>query len=141
MVSTGRPRRASFVRTRSGLCRHYPGIADSHSGAGSSADNVSGVVDFTTVGHATTSALAPGSHLVISHLTGDLAPGPVAAGIDAYNDVVPTAVTPRSHAQVTALFGGLPLVPPGVVPVAEWRPTAGPAAQADLYAGIARHDR
>jgi S-adenosyl methyltransferase len=88
-----------------------------------------------------TSALAPGSYLVISHLTGDLAPGPVAAGIDAYNDVVPTAVTPRSHAQVTAPFGGLPLVPPGVVPVAEWRPTAGPGAQADLYAGIARHDR
>jgi hypothetical protein len=88
-----------------------------------------------------TSALAPGSYLVISHLTGDLAPGPVAAGIDAYNDVVPTAVTPRSHAQVTALFGGLPLIPPGVVPVAEWRPTAGPVAQADLFAGIARHDR
>ena len=88
-----------------------------------------------------TSALAPGSYLVISHLTGDLAPGPVAAGIDAYNDVVPAAVTPRSHAQVTALFGGLPLIPPGVVPVAEWRPTAGPAAQADLFAGIARRDR
>jgi S-adenosyl methyltransferase len=73
-------------------------------------------------------------------------PGPCSpharpAGIDAYNDAVPTAVIPRSHAQVTALFGGLPLVPPGVVPVAKWRPTAGPAAQAGLYAGIARHDR
>jgi len=42
----------------------------------------------------------------------DLAPGPVAAGIDAYNDVVPATVTPRSHAQVTALFGGLPLCCP-----------------------------
>ena len=84
------------------------------------------------------SALAPGSFLVISHLTGDLAPGPVTAGVDAYNDVVPMAVTPRSHAQVTALFGGLSLVPPGVVPVAEWRPRAGPAARADLYAGLAR---
>jgi hypothetical protein len=88
-----------------------------------------------------TRALAPGSYLVISHLTGDLAPGPVAAGVDAYNDVVPMAVTPRSHAQVTALFGGLSLVPPGVVPVAEWRSTAGPAARADLYAGMARRDR
>src|SRR5437667_61833 len=58
-----------------------------------------------------TSALAPGSYLVISHLTGDLAPGPVAAGVGAYNDMVPTGVTPRTHAQVTALFGGLPLVP------------------------------
>ena len=88
-----------------------------------------------------THALAPGSYLVISHLTGDLAPGPVAAGVGAYNDIVPTGVTPRTHAQVTALFGGLPLVPPGVVPVTEWRPTAGPAAHADLYAGMARLDR
>jgi S-adenosyl methyltransferase len=88
------------------------------------------------------SALAPGSYLVISHLTGELAPGPVAAGVGAYNDAVPTAVVPRSHAQVTALFGGLPLVPPGVVPVTEWRPAvAGPAAPADLYAGVARCGR
>jgi hypothetical protein len=86
-------------------------------------------------------ALAPGSYLVISHLTGDLAPGPVAAGVGAYNDAVPMAVTPRSHAQVTALFGGLPLVPPGVVPVTEWRPVTGPAAPADLYAGVARCGR
>lgn len=83
-------------------------------------------------------ALAPGNYLVISHLTGDLAPGPVGA----YNDAVPTAVTPRSHAQVTALFGDLPLVPPGVVPVTEWRrAVAGSAAQADLYAGVARRGR
>ena len=88
------------------------------------------------------SALAPGSCLVISHLTGDLAPGPVSAAVDAYNTAVPTAVIPRTHARVTALFGGLPLVPPGVVPVTEWRPAvAGPATQADLYAGVARYDR
>ena len=90
---------------------------------------------------ALTSALAPGSYLVISHLTGDLAPGPVAAGVGAYNDMVPTGVTPRTHAEVTALFGGLPLVPPGVVPVTEWRRMDGPAARADLYAGMASRDR
>jgi S-adenosyl methyltransferase len=86
-------------------------------------------------------ALAPGSYLVISHLTADLAPGPVTAAVQAYNAAVPAGVTPRSHAEVTALFGGLPLVPPGVVPVAEWRPAvpAGPGTPAaDLYAGIAR---
>jgi S-adenosyl methyltransferase len=87
---------------------------------------------------ALTSALAPGSYLVISHLTGDLAPGPVAAGVGAYNDMVPTGVTPRTHSEVTALFGDLPLVPPGVVPVTEWRPRSGPAGRADLYAGMAR---
>jgi hypothetical protein len=85
-------------------------------------------------------ALAPGSYLVITHLTSDLAPGPVAAGVDAYNSLVPTALIPRTHAQVTALFGGLPLVPPGVVPVTEWRPVAGGpfGTPADLYAGAAR---
>src|SRR5215471_2547770 len=71
------------------------------------------------------STLAPGSYLVISHLTGDLAPGPVAAGVATYNSLVPTALNPRSHTQVSALFGGLPLVPPGVVPITEWRPTLG----------------
>ncbi len=87
-----------------------------------------------------TRALAPGSYVVISHLTADLAPGQVGAAVEAYNAAVPGGVIPRSHAEVTALFGGLPLVPPGVVPLTEWRPTSatGPAACADLYAGIAR---
>jgi SAM-dependent methyltransferase len=84
--------------------------------------------------------LAPGSFVVISHLTADFAPGPVAAGVEAYNTLVPTTLVPRSHAQVSALFGGLPLVPPGVVPITEWRPATVsrlPHA-ADLYAGVAR---
>ena len=68
--------------------------------------------------------LAPGSFVVISHLTGDFAPGPVTAGVEAYNALVPGPLVARSHAQVSALFGGLPLVPPGVVPVSEWRPAS-----------------
>ena len=84
--------------------------------------------------------LAPGSYVAISHLTGDAAPGPVAAGVAVYNSLVPTAVTPRSHTQVSALFGGLPLVPPGVVPLTEWRSSiagqGGPSC--DMYAGLAR---
>ena len=85
-------------------------------------------------------ALAPGSFVVISHLTGDFAPESVSAGVDAYNAAVPTTVVPRTHTQVTGLFGGLPLVPPGVVPVTEWRPAAGLPHRhtADLYAGMAR---
>jgi SAM-dependent methyltransferase len=84
--------------------------------------------------------LPPGSFVVISHLTTDFAPGPVTAGIEAYNTLVPTALIPRSHAQVSALFAGLPLVPPGVVPITEWRPaTISPLPNAaDLYAGVAR---
>jgi SAM-dependent methyltransferase len=84
--------------------------------------------------------LAPGSYVAISHLTADLAPDQVTAAASAYNALVPAGVFPRSHTQVSALFGGLPLVPPGVVPVTEWRPEAtGPAVlPADLYAGVAR---
>src|SRR6266516_2391674 len=87
--------------------------------------------------------LAPGSFVVISHLTTDFAPGPVAAGVEAYNALVPTALVPRSHAQVSSLFGGLPLVPPGVVAVTEWRPAiVSPLPHAaDLYAGVARATR
>jgi len=84
--------------------------------------------------------LAPGSFVVISHLTADFGPGPVAAGVETYTSLVPTPLVPRTHAQVSALFGGLPLVPPGVVPVTEWRPVSvSPAPYvADLYAGVAR---
>jgi len=84
--------------------------------------------------------LAPGSYVAISHLTTDFAPEQVAAAVTAYNAQASTAVTPRTHAQVSALFGGLPLVAPGVVPVTQWRP---PMAElphrltADLYAGLA----
>jgi SAM-dependent methyltransferase len=81
--------------------------------------------------------LAPGSYAVISHLTADFAPSQVTAGVGVYNNLVPTAVVPRTHTQVSALFGRLPLVPPGVVPLTEWRPAVGPFPHAaDLYAGV-----
>jgi hypothetical protein len=84
--------------------------------------------------------LAPGSCVAISHLTADLAPQQVTDAISAYNATVPVSVTARTHAQVTSLFGGLPLLPPGVVPVNQWRPHSGQATgqAADLHAGVAR---
>jgi hypothetical protein len=83
--------------------------------------------------------LAPGSFVAVSYLTADFAPEQVASGVAAYNALVPAGITARSHAEVTALFGGLLLVAPGVVPVAEWRPGPGccPARTADVYAGLA----
>ena len=85
-------------------------------------------------------ALAPGSYVAISHLTEDFAPEQVAAATAAYNARVPVPVTARTHSKVTGLFGGLPLLAPGVVPVTEWRPEVGdPFGQpADLHAGVAR---
>ncbi|HUY49522.1 MAG TPA: SAM-dependent methyltransferase [Streptosporangiaceae bacterium] len=84
--------------------------------------------------------LAPGSYLAITHLTADFALASVTSGVSAYNNAVPLWITARSHAQVTALLGGRPLVPPGVVPVTGWRPGPGNPFNepADLYAGIAR---
>jgi SAM-dependent methyltransferase len=83
-------------------------------------------------------ALAEGSCIVISHLTADFAPEQVTSGVAAYNTLVPAGITARSHVRVTALFGGLSLVPPGVVPVGEWRPVMGYHPQpADMYAGVA----
>jgi hypothetical protein len=82
--------------------------------------------------------LAPGSFVAISHLTSDVAPAAVTSGVAAYNEAVPGGVTARSHAQVSALLGDLSLVPPGVVPVSEWRPDPGLVRQpADLYAALA----
>src|SRR5229473_7484115 len=87
-----------------------------------------------------TNGLAPGSYVAISHMTADFAPDEVTAAADAYNALAPLPVTARAHTEVTALFGSMPLVAPGVVPVSEWRPNAPvqPAQPADLYAGLAR---
>ncbi|HEY5989931.1 MAG TPA: SAM-dependent methyltransferase, partial [Streptosporangiaceae bacterium] len=85
-------------------------------------------------------ALAPGSYLAISHMTADFAPREVTAAVDAYNGLAPVPVTPRAHAQVLALFGGLPLLTPGLVRVTHWRPNAPlPHRQpCDLHAGVTR---
>jgi hypothetical protein len=82
--------------------------------------------------------LTAGSPVVISHLTADSAPEAVAGGVAAYNALVPTAIYARTHAQVTELFGDLSLVPPGVVPVSEWRPDSVAKKVTDVYAGIGR---
>jgi len=76
--------------------------------------------------------------VVISHLTADSAPEAVGGGVAAYNALVPTAIYPRTHSQVTELFGDLSLVPPGVVPVSEWRTDAVATQVTDVYAGMAR---
>lgn len=85
--------------------------------------------------------LTAGSSVAISHLTADSAPEAVNGGVAACNTLVPTPVIPCTHAQVTGLFGGLPLVPPGVVPASEWRPDptdTGARKAADVYAGAGR---
>ncbi len=68
------------------------------------------------------SGLAPGSHLVISHITADeVAPDVASEGRQIYATTSLGSITPRTPAQVSALFDGLELLEPGLVGVEYWR--------------------
>jgi hypothetical protein len=72
-------------------------------------------------------ALAPGSYVVLSVIRGD---GEIATeGFCAYNDGGPAVGHNHSVAEFTGFFGGLELVPPGVVDARAWWPDgSGPVA-------------
>jgi SAM-dependent methyltransferase len=70
-------------------------------------------------------ALAPGSHIVISHGTTDSQPAHVAEAMRQYAQTT-APFRPRSHAEVLAFFDGFTLIPPGLVPVPRWRPAQPP---------------
>jgi hypothetical protein len=84
--------------------------------------------------------MAPGSYLVISHVTADhITPQAAQQAQSAYQGASAPGV-PRSRAQVARFFGGLEMVSPGLVSVSGWRPgeighVPGPAL---FYAGIGR---
>ena len=84
--------------------------------------------------------LPPGSYLAISHLTADFAPQLVREAVQAYNAAVPEPVTARTYDEITALLGGLPLLRPGLVTAADWRPELSDPRPnpADLYTAVAR---
>ncbi len=69
--------------------------------------------------------LPPGSFLVASHASSDIASDAVASGTRAYNEHSAVRITPRTREQFTRFFDGLEFVEPGVVPLGQWRP--GPA--------------
>jgi len=69
-----------------------------------------------------TAAMPPGSYVAIYHLASDLDP---ALGVAAreWNKMMPgQPITLRSRAEVGELAAGLDPVPPGLVPITEWRP-------------------
>ncbi len=84
-------------------------------------------------------AVPPGSYLVLSHGASDIAPDVVAEMMQRYNALSSASLTLRDRQQVTRFFDGLELVPPGVVPIAEWaRETAdAPPGGMAGYCGIA----
>jgi S-adenosyl methyltransferase len=93
-------------------------------------------------------ALAPGSYLALSHITGDgLPPVAIQTGIDVYADATERAY-PRPRAAIERFFDGLELVPPYdgadrvVTHVGLWGAEDLAAADSDgsraLYCGVAR---
>ncbi|GAB7186810.1 SAM-dependent methyltransferase [Kitasatospora sp. Ki12] len=86
------------------------------------------------------SVLAPGSALVMSHVTPDFAPEDVANLVRIYESAG-TAVQARDRSAFARFFDGWTFLAPGVVPTTEWRPSADQpvvsAPEASAYAAVA----
>ncbi|HZD71919.1 MAG TPA: SAM-dependent methyltransferase [Actinomycetes bacterium] len=89
-------------------------------------------------------AMPPGSYLVISQGTFDFVP---AAKLTGYLELArpsgPAEFHPRTRADFARFFAGTELVPPGIVPVSEWRAEEEPqprpsAADTIMYAAVGR---
>jgi O-methyltransferase involved in polyketide biosynthesis len=85
-------------------------------------------------------AVVPGSYLVISHLASDIEPEMMAEFSRRMRENGVAQDAQRTREQVTALFDGLDLLEPGVVPVSKWRPDneIEAAAVTALWGGAAR---
>ena len=71
-------------------------------------------------------AVPSGSYLAISHASSDLLGREVVHGIkESWDGKVQQQITFRNREQVARFFAGMDLMPPGLVPVAEWRPEPG----------------
>jgi O-methyltransferase involved in polyketide biosynthesis len=77
-------------------------------------------------------ALPSGSYLVMAHAASDIDPEAAAETTTLYNAMSSATITMRSREQVARFFDGLELVPPGLVPMAEW----GAPSQADTTGGL-----
>ncbi|MGY2006239.1 SAM-dependent methyltransferase [Nocardia gipuzkoensis] len=86
-------------------------------------------------------ALAPGSYLVVSHITTDLEPEIMSAALDVYRQSGVYAQA-RTRDEVARFFTGLELLDPGVVVANQWRPaTESPAwldAQVNCWSAVGR---
>lgn len=87
-------------------------------------------------------AMAPGSYLALTHSTTYAHPDLAAAVADAFRQLRVTApLVPRSHAEISAFFAGLDVVPPGVVFPTRWLPDPHDNLDSEsrwMYAGVGR---
>lgn len=85
--------------------------------------------------------LARGSYLALSHATMDQQPPEVIAA-QQLSARTPTPLHPRTYTEVSAFFGDLSMVDPGLVFTCEWRPDSGEIIECPertgAYAGIGR---
>jgi hypothetical protein len=88
-------------------------------------------------------AMAPGSYLVISHVTGDYISSEATATVRKLYDRANAPGVARSHAEVTRFFSELEVIPPGLVSVSSWRarPQRTKSGRVIFYAGIGRKGR
>jgi hypothetical protein len=87
------------------------------------------------------SALPVGSYLVLAHPASDVQPAAMAEMTRRVNERMRgAAATMRTRAEVTGLFDGLDLLPPGVVQPQQWRPdpAADSPAEVTAWCGVAR---
>lgn len=86
-------------------------------------------------------ALPPGSHLALSHLTGDFVPEAWAAVTEIYRRQGVT-MRVRSKPEVARFFTGLELAEPGLQVLPHWRPDTDEPPASDtavsVYGGVAR---
>jgi len=67
-------------------------------------------------------AMAPGSYLVLSHVTPDDISPDVAARVRKLYEHTSAPGVARTRAEIARFFSGLEVVPPGLVNVSSWRP-------------------
>jgi O-methyltransferase involved in polyketide biosynthesis len=86
-------------------------------------------------------AVAPGSHVVLSHMTGDdQDPKEVAQFVEMFETAREPMIM-RSRERIRAFFDGLELVEPGLVDGPDWRPDRPyPKPSGWLVAGVGRKD-
>lgn len=90
-------------------------------------------------------AMAPGSYLVVSHVTGDFDTDSRVRDAGAVYEKATYQITLRSREQIAGLFEGFAFVEPGLTTLSLWRPDPGAAVpeQADrqwCYAGVGRKE-
>jgi hypothetical protein len=88
-------------------------------------------------------ALAPGSYLVLAHLTNESKPAVAQAAQTVYNRSVSTDIHMRSRADILRFFDGFDIVDPGLVYMTQWRPDSPADVPADpgqfwVLAGVGR---